>query len=302
MQKFFFGLFLLSALFMGSFFAAKNWSLRSQTPSRAPSFIDAFRATDYPLENRPFVIAIVGRNNGASVQKTIDSAFAQSYDNYRIVYIDDASEDGSFDLVGDLICSSKKMLRVDCVQNTECLGHLANIARVVKECSDEEIVVVLEGEDWLAHEWVLQKLNSYYADPDLWLTYGQSLDFPSFERGPAQPFKKEDVEESGFRGHPFVATHLKTFYALLFKKIKEADFVQQGKYLPASGDLAYMIPMLELAKSHFHYTPEVLYIHNRERVRSESSDAQVRCEKFVRSQTPYEPLLTLFAPTLLEEL
>ncbi len=302
MQKFFFGLFLLSALFMGSFFAAKNWPLRSQTPPQLPLFIDAFRATDYPLQNRPFVIAIVGKNNGANVQKTLESAFAQSYDNYRLVYIDDASEDGSFDLANDLICSSKKMLRVDCVQNAECLGHLANIARVVKECSDEEIVVVLEGEDWLAHEWVLQRLNSYYANSDLWLTYGQSLDFPAFEQGSARPFKKEDVEESGFRGHPFVATHLKTFYALLFKKIKEADFVHQGKYLPASGDLAYMIPMLELAKGHFHYIPEVLYIHNREKNRAENPDAAARCEKFVRSQTPYEPLVALFSPPVSEEL
>lgn len=294
MRNLFLSVFLLGALFFGSFFAARRVSQRHPVFAPKDLLIDAFRPTDYPLQNRPFVIAIIGHNNGANLQKTLDSVAAQSYDNYRVVYIDDASDDGSFDLATDLINNSSNLLRVELVHNDQKLGHLANLSRIAQQCSDEEIIVVLEGEDWLAHEWVLQRLNTYYADPDLWLTYGQSLDFPAFERGVARPFKKEDVEESGFRGHPFITSHLKTFYAALFKKIKNTDFVHQGKYLPASGDLAYMIPMLEMAKNHFHYIPEVLYVVNQQSSHTEDREAKIRCERFVRSLTPYEPLIALF--------
>ena len=44
---------------------------------------------------------------------------------------------------------------------------------------DEEIVLVLDGDDCLAHENVLKALNKAYADPDVWMTYGNYLDYPT---------------------------------------------------------------------------------------------------------------------------
>ena len=139
---------------------------------------NGFRPAQYPCQNRSFVIFICGFNNGAFLEKTLRSVFSQVYDNYRLIYIDDASTDGSFELARDCISQSGYSSRATFVHNDQRLGLLANLVRAVQVCKDQEIVILLHGQDWLAHEWVLERLNQYYADPDLWLTYGQYREFP----------------------------------------------------------------------------------------------------------------------------
>ncbi len=156
-------------------------------------------------------------------------------------------------------------------------------------CLDEEIVIVLQGEDRLAHEWVLQRLNQYYADPDLWLTYGQFREYPSFQLGGCRPFT-----DHKFRSAPSSPYHLKTFYAALFKKIQEADLVFQGQFM--STDFAYMMPLFEMAKDHFQWIPEILYLSNQ--APKEGRELQVRCEQYVRSLASYDPVSVLFPPQI----
>jgi glycosyltransferase involved in cell wall biosynthesis len=280
-------LFLLGVVFAGSFTAVRMLDKKSAA-SPIGAAQNRFQPTPFPLNNHPFAVVVVGSNNGAHVAKTLSSVFSQNYDNYRLIYIDDKSDDGSYDLARDLIYESEHLGIVTLVQNEEKLGNLANIFRAVQTCKDEEIVVVLNGEDWLAHEWVLQQLNAYYADPDLWLTYGQYRDFPTYQIGSCH-----ELKEVSFRQEPFTASHLKTFYAGLFKKIRESDFVYSGKFLPACSDLAYMIPMLEMSKGHFHFIHEILYISNRQTNYKEDRELQMRSEKFVRALDPYPPLVAL---------
>ncbi len=281
---------LLVGVFFGGRYAAQKWdvyhpAIATSMPTCAPSI-----PAPYALENRPFAILIVGFNNGAVVGKTLRSVFSQNYENYRAIYIDDASDDGSFELARDLIYESGHMGQVTFVHNEQRLGMLANLSRAVELLSDEEIAVVLHGEDWLAHEWVLQRLNAYYASSDVWMTFGQSRDFPTYQLGSARPYKEASV-----RSEPFTATHLKTFYAGLFKKVRPFDLMSGGKFLQAYADLAYMIPMLELAGPHAQFISEVLYIQNRQGNYKEDREVQLRCEKFIRGLDVYPALTCLFS-------
>lgn len=290
-MKAFFFLFFLCAAFAGSFTAARYYQAHKPHSELKKQTSVSFQAAPFAAKNRPFTIVITGMNNGASVAKTLNSVFNQNYDNFRVIYVDDASDDGSFDLVRDLVLDSPRLGQVNLVQNEKRLGPLANLYRAVQTCSAEEIVVVLNGEDWLAHEWVLQRLNAYYADPDLWLTYGQYCDFPTYQLGNCREMKEGKV-----RNLPFLASHLKTFYAGLFKKVKESDLIYQGKFLPSCGELAYMIPMMEMAQNHFHFISEILYITNRQVVVKEDRELQMRCEKAIRSLDSYAPLACIRDP------
>lgn len=245
-----------------------------------------FSPAQFALKNRPFTIVVVGHNNGATVEKTLNSVFFQSYVNFRIIYIDDASTDGSQMIARDAINQSDEIVSVTFVQNERKLGCLANIFRAVESSEDHEIIVVLQGEDWLAHEWVLQRLNAYYADPDLWMATATSIDYPTFQ-------KAAHVEMHNLRAHPITTTHLKTFYAKLFKQIRESDFIYSGQFLPACAELAYMTPMLEMAQKHFYEIPEILYVHNQEGIQKEDRDARHISEKFIRALEPYSPLTNL---------
>jgi glycosyltransferase involved in cell wall biosynthesis len=280
-------LLFLGAVFGGSLVAGRWFDQRTLPPAE-PLSKKENRPAAYTLTNLPFTLVVVGVDNGASLAKTLSSIFSQNYENYRLIYIDDASDDGSFDLARDLIYDSEHVGQVTLVQNEQRLGILANLFRAVQGLDDREIVVVLQGEDWLAHEWVLQRLNAYYADPDLWLAYAQSRDFPTYQLGTCREWK-----EAAFRNQPFTPSHLNTFYAALFKKIRESDFVSGGKFLPACSEIAYMIPMFEMAKDHFQFIPEILCIHNRQGSYKEDREMQMRCEKFVRALDSYPPLLSL---------
>ncbi len=279
-------LFLLGAVFSAAFAAARFLDKKILAKPKNEIASPKFTPSPYPLINHPFAIVIIGANNGAYISKTLSSLFSQNYENYRVIYIDDASDDGSYDLARDLIYESNHLGQVTLVRNEERLGTLANVLRAVQTCFDDEIVVILNGEDWLAHEWVLQRLNAYYADPDLWITYGQYRDFPTYQLGVCH-------EETKFRTQPFTASHLKSFYAALFKKVRESDFTSGGKFLPACSEMAYMIPMLELAKDHFAFIPEILYINNRQLASREDREVLMRCEKFIRALDPYPPLTAL---------
>lgn len=287
MQKIWLSIFLFAAIFAGAYTAARM-RVKEKEPLLALSGESRFKPAPFALQNRPFAIAIIGLNNGAYVEKTLASVFSQVYENYRVIYIDDGSKDGSFDLARDLIYDGGHLGQVTLVQNEESIGVLANVVRAVQSCKDDEIMVIVGGEDLLAHEWVLQRLNLYYADPDLWLTYGQYRDFPAYTLGSCHP-----CEEEKLRLQPFAAAHLKTFYAALFKKVRESDFVLSGKFLPSCAEMAYMIPMLELAKGHSHFIEETLYVRNGLCANREDREAQIRCEKFVRALDPYPPLTAL---------
>lgn len=230
MKKLILSLFLLGSVFAVSFMAAR-WEKKTE------KVVSRFNPVPFALKNQPFTIVITGFNNGATIAKTLNSLFSQNYDNYRLIYIDDASTDGSFELARDLIYESNHLLQATIVHNEEKLGEAVNLFRAVQACQDGEVVVVLRGEDWLSHEWVLQRLNAYYADPNLWLACGQHRDFPSYQLGPDRQFK---------------TSHLKSFHASLLKKIGEADLLVSG----------YMDPMLEIAQDHAYFIPEILSIHD----------------------------------------
>lgn len=286
----------LSLIFFGVVFAAAFQWGRSEKSSFfsaecTPAYLDyGFRPTDYPLEQRPFVIVVIGRNNGAFVEKTLRSIFFQQYQNYRLVYVDDGSDDGSYSLVKDVIegCGLKEISTL--VRNEEPIGQLANLYAVLKEAADHEIVVWVDGHDWLAHEWALSRLNSYYADSDLWLTFGQYREFPDYRLGSSSPFSYALWKEKGVRQIPFAASHLKTFYAGLFKHIDPADFAYQGTFLSVGADLAVMVPLFELADGHFQFIPEVLYIASPHASTPESQDLLMKTQRYVRSLASYDPI------------
>ena len=280
-------IFFLALILGASFLAGRRWDeLRIKKAEALSDSDHCFHPAAQVLENRPFVFFICGFNNGAFVEKTLHSVFAQSYENYRLVYVDDASTDGSAEMASDAIYARGQMKRTTFLRNSERLGSLANLVRAVKSCQDREIIVVLNGEDWLAHEWVLSRLNHYYADSDLWLTYGQYREFPTYRLGSSRAIQQS--ERSDLRKISTGAfSHLKSFYVGLFKKIDEADLVMQGSF-----ELAIMLPMLEMAEKHYQFIPETLYLSNRQG-QKEERELQIRSEKVIRSLKPYIPLEAL---------
>jgi glycosyltransferase involved in cell wall biosynthesis len=244
---------------------------------------------------KTFVLVIPSYNNSRFCEQNLASVLNQNYQNFRVIYIDDASNDQTYEKVKELLSQSAKGDKVTLLRNPHNMGALANIYNAVQTCQDTEIVVCVDGDDFLAHPEVLNKLNHAYADPKVWMTYGNYLDYPTYKQKPSMCKKipMKVIQTNTFRTAPWVTSHLKTFYAGLFKKVKQEDLLYEGRFVPMAWDLAFMFPMLEMSGKHVAFIRDTLYLYNRSNPINDHKvnlSLQQACERHLRSLPKYEKL------------
>lgn len=251
-------------------------------------------------EEKSFVIVIPSYNNQAYVERNLTSVIEQKYQNYRVIYIDDASTDDTYNKVVAFIENHGCEERFTLIHNQTNYKALYNLYYAIQSANNDEIIVLLDGDDQLAHPGVLGLLNQYYNDENVWLTYGQYITYPQFEKGMCRETFLKALSRGKIR-HPgmfvkktdWVFSHLRTFYAGLFKRIHLRDLLYQGKFFGSAWDLAIMFPMLEMAREHAVFIPEVLYIYNRETPLNDDKlrqQEQLFFNDLIRTFSPYQRL------------
>lgn len=243
-------------------------------------------------EEKAMVVVIPSYNNKEWYKKNLDSVLSQNYKNFRVIVIDDASPDGTGPAIKAYIHQRKEEGRVTFIQNKKRVGALANEYKGIWLCKPSEIVVNLDGDDWMAHDRVLEKLNRVYADPDVWVTYGQFV-YHTGDPGWAAQVPEHIIEKNEFREYTWVTTAMRTFYAGLFHKIKKEDLLYQGEFFQMSGDLAYMFPIVEMAGKHSRFISDVLYVYNVETPINDikkDPTTQQNLGFIIRERKRYEPI------------
>jgi glycosyltransferase involved in cell wall biosynthesis len=136
-------------------------------------------------------------------------------------------------------------------------GNYDFILRDTNLVSDEDIVVEVDGDDWLPDSNVLNRVVDYYSDGKTWITYGQFI-YTSGNPGLSAP-----VDIANIRTARFTASHLRTWKVWLWNKIKPADLLVDGQYAECSGDVYFMMPMLEMAgEENSKFTGDINYVYN----------------------------------------
>jgi len=247
------------------------------------------------------IVAIIpSYNNRQWYERNLSSVVAQNYHDFRVVYVDDCSSDGTGELVEQFIADRNLGNLIDLIRNPVRLGALRNLYNTIHMCDDDEIVVLLDGDDWFAHNGVLKKINEVYANPDCWMTYGQYQSWPddmtgySSMTGYSRQIPCEITEANNFRENEWCSSHLRSFYAWLFKLIKMEDLISpSGAFYNMAWDQAIMFPMLEMSGHRAKFISEVLYIYNAANpINDNKVDRELqRClETLIRRQKRYDRL------------
>jgi len=239
------------------------------------------------------VVVIPSYQNKQWCEKTILSVLNQQYSNFRAIYTDDCSTDGTADEVAKILEEHDNGNKVSLIRNTDRLYAVHNIYNMVHSCDDNEIIVMLDGDDWLSNSNVLSRLNEEYKK-DIWLTYGQYISYPDQTIGCSCPIPKEIIESGSFRRYRWCSSHLRTFYAGLYKKIRPEDLKYNNQWLVMAGDLAAMFPMLEMAGPRQSFIPDILYEYNYTSPINDGKinrSLQVEMEMRIRSMPRYTRLL-----------
>lgn len=246
-------------------------------------------------EEKPFAFMVLSYNNSAYVDKNISSIISQKYKNYRVIYIDDASTDDTYDKVLAAIKGYEDHFSV--IRNKKNQGAMANHWFAISQFKEDEIVIILDGDDWLTHPYVLQRLNHYYANPNVWATYSNHVEYPDYRQGIcSQPLPKKVIKNRSIRKEPWRTSHLRSFYASLAQKIKINDILYEGNFLPTTYDIATVMPIAEMAGEHFFFIPENLYVYNFFNPLSDArtkTATQLFFDQYIRSLPSYEPLASL---------
>lgn len=241
---------------------------------------------------KPLVVLITSYNNQNVVKKNLWSVFTQKYSNYRIIYIDDCSTDNTEIEVKAAAKVFARKSQLTFIRNQERRGALSNIYYAVHSCRDDEIIVSLDGDDWFAHKEVLQRINAAYAFANVWLTHGSLVEFPNGRSAWCIPVPEDLIRSNRFRTYR-CPSHLRTFYAWLFKKIDIKDLMYEGNFFEMTWDQAIMFPMIEMAGERHRYIEEILYVYN---VGNPINDNKVNpklqndLEAYIRAMPPYQRL------------
>ena len=214
--------------------------------------------------NNRFVILIPSYQNRAWCEKNLLSALDQNYSNFRVVYVDDCSTDGTADEIERILSEHDKKNKVTLIRNNERCFMVGNVYNIVHCCDDDEIVITLDGDDWLANNNVLSRVNREYNKSDVWITYGQFKSYPENDPGCSCEIPKHIIDNGLFRRYRWCSSHLRTYYAWLFKMIRKEDLMHNGEWIKTAGDLAIMFPMLEMAGPRQSFISDILYIYNHE--------------------------------------
>jgi len=229
------------------------------------------------------------------IEKCIKSVLNQSFTDFKMYLIDDVSTDNTKQIIKELIKNDDRFILIENTDKKFKLKNLDDLLMNENEFQDEDIVVELDGDDWLYDSNVLTLINEKYTNnKDLWITNG------SFVYSSGGFGFSSKVNTSTIRTDTFFFSHLRTWKTHLWRNIEEESFMDvNGEYFKSGGDVAYCFPMVEMAgEKHYEYIPNILYVYNEQNPRNDhksgsgsgSPHEQVRCSNIIRNMPKYKTL------------
>lgn len=181
----------------------------------------------------------------------LQSIINQDYKNYKLVVVDDASNDGTADLISIFLQKSKlPKHRYVLIRNAQRMTAVPNINMAIKKhCSRDSIAVLVSGDDELLGKMVFKILNVVYQTKQPGVAYTNhffgKLHENDFEKGYSRPYSLGEIKNKLYRfiGQKF--GHMRTFPVSLFHEIKEEHMkYRDGRWVQATYDETFILPML----------------------------------------------------------
>lgn len=198
-------------------------------------------------------------NASKYIEKCINSIKNQTFKEYKVFLVDDMSTDNTIDIIQELIKGDGRFVLI---KNEEKKFKLRNMDELIMDeelFNDEDIIIELDGDDWFFDEKVLELINKKYVNnKNLWLTNGSFI----YSNGRFGFASK--VNHNTVRQDVFTFSHLRTWKVHLWRQIDEESFLDEnGDYFVSAPDVAYSLPMIEMAgDKHYEFIPNILHVYN----------------------------------------
>ncbi len=227
------------------------------------------------------------------IKNCIRTLKSQKDSEFEVYIIDDMSTDNSVEVCKSLISEDS---RFKLIVNTEKKFKLKNLDELILTFDDEDIVIELDGDDFLLNSDVVGDIRKTYSDGKVWLTNGSFM-YSSGESGFSQKCNPDTV-----RKDPFRFSHLRTWKTFLCKSIPK-DYLRDddGEYFKSAADVAYTFSLLELAgEENYRFLSNLYYVYNAESPYNDHKPGsatggghqeQERCANIIRNKTKLKKLI-----------
>jgi glycosyltransferase involved in cell wall biosynthesis len=219
------------------------------------------------MQNNHFVFITPTYNSEATCRQTILSLAAQSYQNWKLIVIDDMSTDNTRRVILDVASSlglwkyGSNSNKIDLIINKEKKWEVENTLIGLSKCKDDDIIARIDLDDYLTDNNALEILNMVYnQNPKLDAVWSAHRWF-SDEDGLTNTNISGPLPKGTDPYKIWVSSHLKTFKKSLLNNVKDENYRgKDGKYFKRIGDRAFMLPALYNARE-WLYIPLVFYAY-----------------------------------------
>lgn len=189
------------------------------------------------------------------ITNCIKSLKNQNDKDFSVYLIDDLSEDDSVKVIQKLIENDS---RFNLIVNKEKKFKLKNLDDLISTFDDDDIVIELDGDDFLLNQNVVSEIKEVYSTGKIWLTNG-SFVYTNGNRGFSEKCNPDTI-----RRDPFRFSHLRTWKVFLWKAIPKNYLTDDnGDYFKSAADVAYCFALLELAgEENYRFLDKLYYVYN----------------------------------------
>ena len=234
------------------------------------------------------------------LQKCLTSIFEQEVSiPLQVSLVDDASSDP---YISDFLDEWKKQEpeRLIITHNQEKQGKGVNLFKCLDAIhpDSDDILCVVDGDDWLASPSALQTVVDRYQTTNCWVTYGSYSKSSGQPGNCTSPLNATDLrsEESGygFRKSSWKFSHLFTAKAFLWLKLPRTLNIFDGLQATVTADQIFNLSIAEMASSkRIQHISKILVIYNDQTLISDSKvseDEQLRIDQLNRIRKPFTPI------------
>ncbi len=248
------------------------------------------------VQQLKFKIIIPTYNTEKWIEKCMTSVITQKFGNYDVMVVDDCYTDNTGDII-EKFCEGKDNWNF--IRNESNTGALYNIVNGIEKMSpkDNDVIITLDGDDWLYDENVLDKVAKEYNKTSCWLTYGGMIKASNDERIGCWNVDQNLINDNSYRDmNCFIFHHLRTFKYFLWKNIKDEDMrLEDGSYYDDTWDQIFMFPMVEMAGGKIRYIEnELLLTYNNlnplNHFKDTKASRQLELERKIRKLPKYNIL------------
>lgn len=205
-----------------------------------------------------FVFVAPMYNASAYVGRMLHSICGQSYENWKVVLIDDVSSNEERQAEAEIITQFQRMKgcegKIELLWNNDKLWEVANVLQGIDRCEEDDIVCRIDADDWLTDLDALMMIDAKYRTTGcdvLWTAHRWSYSDRNISAAMppnADPYK-----------YPWVSSHLKTFRKRLITNVPDENFRgPDGNYIRRAGDQCLYLPVLHKSQ-HKEYLPRCTY-------------------------------------------